>query len=230
MERTKPIIELVNVSKTIKDKCILDKINLELFEGDIYSLIGANGAGKSSLMKVIVNLYRMSEGEKIQKENLKIGYLPEHIYLYRDVKVIDLLYYFAELAHLSKDEAREKIKKLSKIFDFSVSLPKKFEELSGGNIQKLGIIVTFLRDCDLYILDEPTTALDPVSREKLFDYLNEICKNNNAAVLISSHNLDEMIHFSKKVFVMREAKIVFKGEMNEQSYDSILNHIKGGTA
>ena len=208
------LLDIRNVSKFYTDKVALDKISLQVPKGCIYGLLGPNGAGKTSLIRIVNQITQADEGEvylngeKLNLSHIKdIGYLPEERGLYKKIKVIKQLEYFAQLRGLSSAEATSKANFWLKKMELFDVRNKKIEELSKGMQQKIQFIVSVIHSPGLLILDEPFSGFDPVNAELLTDVILEL-KAAGTTIIFSTHRMESveklcdymaLIHLSKKI-------------------------------
>ncbi len=209
-----PLLQIRNVSKFYTDKTALKNISIDIPKGSIYGLLGPNGAGKTSLIRIINQITQADEGdvllngEKLSLSHIRhIGYLPEERGLYKKIRVMKQLEYFARLRGLSYLEANEKatwwLKKMG-LFDVK---NKKVEELSKGMQQKIQFIVSAIHSPGLLILDEPFSGFDPVNAELLTEVILEL-KQKGTTIIFSTHRMESveklcdymaLIHLSEKI-------------------------------
>ena len=223
------IVEIENVTKKYGKNIGIENVNLKINKGEVYGFIGPNGAGKSTTIKCIMDLINKNEGEiyidgKIVKRNNtklkeKIGYLPSEIHLYDDLTVKQMLEY--SNSFYSKDcmkKANELLKRLE------VDEKKKIEELSLGNLKKVGIILSLMHNPDIIIMDEATSGLDPLMQEVFYEIINEE-KKKGKTIFFSSHILNEIKRICDKVAIIKNGKII-KVDNIENLNDSNLMKIK----
>jgi ABC-2 type transport system ATP-binding protein len=205
-------IKLENVSKSYGKVKAIDKLSLQVEQGEIYGFIGPNGAGKSTTIRLLLNFIKADKGTISvlgmlpQKDDVKIkqqtGYVSSETFMYNDMRVKDL-FSFTEDFH--KINASVQIKKLIEILDIDVN--KKFEQLSFGNRKKVSIACALLHSPKLIILDEPSNGLDPVIRTHLYDLLKEEQKQG-ATIFFSSHVLSEVQRFCTRIGLIKEGKLI----------------------
>ncbi len=208
------LLEIRNVSKFYTDKVALKNISIQVPKGSIYGLLGPNGAGKTSLIRIINQITQADEGEVfLNREKLSlshirdIGYLPEERGLYKKIKVVKQLEYFARLRGLSSSEATEKAARWLKKMELYDVRNKKIEELSKGMQQKIQFIVSVIHSPGLLILDEPFSGFDPVNAELLTDIILEL-KRDGTTIIFSTHRMESveklcdymaLLHLSEKI-------------------------------
>lgn len=179
-----PTIELSNVTKNYKNIRALDNINLEINKDEAVLMLGSNGSGKSTVIKLILGYIKIGKRDcgRIYKEDLKIGYVPERVYLPKSNKVKDYLKDYYSLKETDFDYLE-----LAKYFDLDVD--KGLNELSKGMKQKVALVLALDSNNDMYILDEATNGLDDESIKKLVGKLIEL-KNMGKGIIIVSHYKD----------------------------------------
>lgn len=205
------VLELNNITVSYQDKLVLNNINLKVVEGEIVGLIGLNGAGKTTMIKAILNLITPDNGfinicEKDSKNNISrknISYLPEKFQPSQQLKAIEFIKIFSENKNLNI----EKINRLCNLLSLDNNvLNKKIGSLSKGMSQKIGLINTFIDNKKLVILDEPMSGLDPKARIDLKNLLLDYKKQGNS-VFFSSHILSDIDDICDKVAILNNGEI-----------------------
>lgn len=194
-----PII-VSQVSKTYGSLKALDNVSFEVNEGEIFGLIGPDGAGKTSLMRMIVSLLLADSGsisflgKSVRENNAfvrgNIGYMPQRFSLYQDLSVDENLRFFGDLFNVPKDLQE---KRLNRLYEFSKLGPfkKRFAgALSGGMKQKLALSCMLMHEPRVMVLDEPTFGVDPVSRLEFWEILDEL-RSEGITMLVSTPYMDE---------------------------------------
>ena len=209
-------LECKHLSESIDTKKLLDDVNLKISEGKIYGLLGKNGVGKSTLLKVINNLLTIDEGEVLFEGKLigvyskeHISYLPERTYLDKDMKVYDVINFFDEFY---KDFNKEKAYKLLK--DLDLDKDKTISKMSKGMQEKLQLVLVMSRNAKLYILDEPLGGVDPATRDYILDTILSNF-NEGASMIISTHLISDIERVLDEVIFIDKGKIVLTGEADE---------------
>lgn len=216
------VIKIKDLTKNYGKSRGVKNINLEIEKGTIYGFIGPNGAGKSTTIKCIMNLINKNSGEihientPVNNKNYKIkediGYLPSEIHLYENMPVKKMLDYSASFYKKDCSKRREDlVKKLE------VDENKKIDELSLGNLKKVGIILALMHEPKVVIMDEATSGLDPLMQEKFYDILEEE-KKKGTTIFFSSHILSEVKRICDKVAIIKEGQIIKIEDMN--SFDT----------
>lgn len=211
-------INLNNICKTFGDKKVLEGISLSCESGKALGLLGRNGAGKTTTIRIIMGIFPADSGEilldgkPINRNKLKIGYLPEERGLYPKKIIIEQLVYLAELRGLKASEAKKSARELLKKLEMSEYENKKLDTLSKGNQQKIQLIATLTCDPDIVILDEPFSGLDPVNSMMLRDTVKELIAKGKI-VIFSSHQMNYVEEFCNDVAILNKGKIVRAGEI-----------------
>ena len=208
------MLELKNVSKSFGKRKIIDNLNLEVEEGEIYGFLGPNGSGKTTTIKMILRLINSDSGEikvngydtkkQFEKAMECIGAIVENPDLYKYMSGIDNLRLHARIRNI--DEKR--IKEVLELVELKGREKDKVGKYSLGMKQRLGLALTLLHRPKVLILDEPTNGLDPAGIKKLRDILKEISHKEGVAVFVSSHILSEMQLMCDRVAVLDNGKIV----------------------
>ncbi len=210
------LLECKNLSKSFDNKKILKDINLIIPRGKIVGLLGKNGQGKTTLIKLINDLLTPTSGEILiegkhpEVESKKIiSYLPERTYLDKEMKVIDTLNYFNEFYD---NFDIEKAKKLLKDLDLDIN--SKISKMSKGMQEKLQLILVMSRDADLYILDEPLGGVDPATRDYILDTILSNFKEGSS-VIISTHLISDIERILDEVIFIDKGKIILTAPADE---------------
>jgi Cu-processing system ATP-binding protein len=212
------MIEIKGIRKSFGKLEVLQGFDFSLSEGNITAVLGPNGSGKTTLIKSILGLVVPSAGEisfdgkSIRKDweyRRQIGYLPQIARFPENLKVNELL-------RLIEDIRGEKgnSEELIKLFDLTNFLNKKLRQLSGGTRQKVNIVLTFMFDCPVYILDEPTTGLDPIALIRLKDLILEK-KRLGKTFLVTTHIMSLVEELADELMFLLEGKVYFRGTFTE---------------
>ena len=210
------LLECKNLSKSFDNKKILKDVNLIIPRGKIVGLLGKNGQGKTTLIKLINDLLTPTSGEILIEgkhpgvESKKIiSYLPERTYLDKEMKIIDTLNYFDEFYD---NFNIEKAKKLIKDLDLDIN--QKISKMSKGMQEKLQLILVMSRDADLYILDEPLGGVDPATRDYILDTILSNFKEGSS-VIISTHLISDIERILDEVIFIDRGKIILTAPADE---------------
>lgn len=220
------VLELNHVSKHFGKFQALDDVSLTIHRGDIYGLIGRNGAGKTTILKIIVQLIRESQGTvqlfgaANEKEYLKslerTGSVIEVPVAYEQLTAQQNLEYYCKLRGITDKEA---ISRVLKMVDLQNTGKKKFGQFSLGMKQKMGLALALLSNPDFLILDEPTNGLDPVAIAEFRELLVRLNREHDITILISSHILEELYHISTRFGFIDHGKMI--QEITKKEFEEI---------
>lgn len=211
------MLKVEQVSKKYGNKTVLNKISFNLKKGDCFGLLGSNGAGKSTTIRIILGILNKSDGkvtyndQEVSRKSVNFGYLPEERGLYPKTKVIDQLLYFAALKNMPKDKAIKEINELAKILKIEEYLNMEAEKLSKGNQQKVQILIAFQNDPELIILDEPFSGLDPVNSLLVADLIKK--KKKDKIIVLSSHQMSIVEEFCTDILILDRGITKLKGNL-----------------
>ena len=216
---SKPLVDVSEFSLTLGSKQIVRDVSFEVNSGEVFALLGANGSGKTSIIRSLLGIYPTTSGnlkingQKYHPDMAKlVGYLPEERGLYTRSKVLDTMIYFGELKGLSREEAHTfSVDYLEKV-DLSDKSQLKIKKLSGGQQQKVQLGVAIMGNPKLLILDEPTKGLDPVNRVLLMDTIMEL-KQKGTAVIFITHLMEEVERIADRLIIIRDGERVAYGSV-----------------
>lgn len=220
------VLKVENVVKTFGDLKAVDGASFEAEPGRIFGLLGPNGAGKTTLIRMITGIHFPNSGtiEVFGKApspdtQNRIGYLPEERGLYKKMKIIDQIAYFAQLKGLSKSDAIAKADYWLGRMDASKWKTMKIQELSKGMQQKIQFITTILHSPELLILDEPFSGFDPVNAELIKNIVLEL-KEKGTAIILSTHVMEQAEQLCDDICLINKGKILIEGGMRiiKESY------------
>jgi ABC-2 type transport system ATP-binding protein len=214
-------ISLSGVVKRFGKFTAVDHLDLEIPRGVTFGLLGPNGAGKTTTIRMIMNITRPDEGTvrvlgEAMSEGLqeRIGYLPEERGLYRKMRVIDQLLFFAAIKGIDKETATKRLSPWIDSMDLRPWLLKKTEELSKGMQQKVQFLGTIVHDPEILILDEPFSGLDPMNVILLKDFLNDF-KRQGKTIVFSTHVLEQAERLCDRIALLYRSRKILDGTVRE---------------
>lgn len=217
------MIELTNVTKQYDNTTVVEPLNLQINAGEMVGIIGHNGAGKSTTMKMIAGLVEPTTGQvrvmgrDIHREGVKIkgqiGYLPEESPLYETMTAHQYLLFFSELYSMPRQKAQERIAQLLTSLDLEDNEKKLTGQFSKGMKRKTAIARTLLHDPTLLILDEPNSGLDPLTSFFIINYLRTL-KREGKTILLSAHNLFHVETICDRVAIIKNGKLLVLDTMD----------------
>ena len=211
-------IKISNLNKRYGKFEALKNINLEIGQG-MYGLLGRNGAGKTTILRILATMSSKTDGEilinSIPIENRKeirkiIGYLPQGFSVYPNMSVWNTMEYFDILSEMPTKYRKQRIQMLLQKVNLWEERKRKVKHLSGGMKQRLGIALTLINNPQIIIADEPTAGLDPEERIRLRNMLNDLSKDK--IVILSTHIVDDISSTCNKIGVLHEGNLLFDGE------------------
>ncbi len=214
------ILGLRNIEKNFGDKQVLKGISFTAESGKAFGLLGRNGAGKTTSIRIMMDVFPATsgqvliDGKPIDYSKVQFGYLPEERGLYPKKKIIEQLTYFAQLKGKSKKEAVEAVDYWLDRLGMSEYRNKKLETLSKGNQQKIQLITALAHDPHIVILDEPFSGLDPVNALLLKDIVKETISKGKI-VLFSSHQMSYIEEFCDSIAIINGGRVVLTGDLQE---------------
>ncbi len=216
-----PIVELNRVRKVYDTKVAVEGLSLTMEPGTMFGLLGPNGSGKTSTIRMMIGMTMPDSGSvklferPLQREMLsRVGYLPEERGLYKKMKVLDQLVFLGQLHGLSEATARERSLAWCERIQITEAIGKKTEDLSKGMQQKIQFIAALLHDPELVIMDEPFSGLDPVNAELLLNTLVDL-RREGKAVLFSTHRMDQVEKMCDAIALISRGRLVLSGSMRE---------------
>ena len=214
------ILELKNIDKSFGEKEVLKGVSFTAEGGKAFGLLGRNGAGKTTSIRILMNVFPANGGEvlidgkPIDYDKIGIGYLPEERGLYPKKLIIDQLVYFAELKGMSAKDAVKAVDYWLSRLGMSEYRNKRLDTLSKGNQQKIQLITALAHDPDIVILDEPFSGLDPVNAMLLKDVVKEQISKGKI-VLFSSHQMSYIEEFCDSIAIINAGKVAISGYLHE---------------
>ncbi|VEF48964.1 ABC transporter ATP-binding protein [Bacillus freudenreichii] len=215
MTQMTAVVELHNVTKTIRNRKIIDDLSFKVKEGEVFGFLGPNGAGKTTTIRMIVGLIGMTEGEiKICGKSVgkdyenaisHVGAIVENPELYKFLSGYQNL---KQAARANKGVTKEKIDEVVELVGLTERIHDKVKTYSLGMRQRLGIAQSLLHDPKILILDEPTNGLDPAGIREIRDYLRDLASKKNLAIIVSSHLLAEMEMMCDRIAIIQKGRLI----------------------
>ena len=224
------MIVVKNLKKSFGNLTVLDHLNVDLDKGGIYAILGPNGSGKTTFLKTILGMVIPDEGtvlfdnqdiSKSYNYRKNLGYLPQIARFPDNITVSELIHMVIDIRQVAA-----KPESLIDLFGLAPFLDKKLGNLSGGTRQKVNIVLTFMFDTSVLILDEPTAGLDPVSLIKLKELISN-AKKGGKIILITSHIMNLVEELADQIIFLLEGEIHFHGsldQLKEQTKGADLEH------
>lgn len=214
------ILELRNINKSFGEKEVLKGVSFTAESGKAFGLLGRNGAGKTTAIRILMNVFPADSGEilvdgkTVDCVKIGIGYLPEERGLYPKKIIIDQLVYFAELKGMNKKDALKSIDYWLERLEVTEYRNKRLDTLSKGNQQKIQLITALTHNPDIVILDEPFSGLDPVNAILLKDVVKEQIEKGKV-VLFSSHQMSYIEELCDSIAIINSGKVAITGDLHD---------------
>ena len=224
------LLELKNINKSFGEKEVLKGVSFACESGKAFGLLGRNGAGKTTAIRILMGVFPANGGEilldgnPIDYNKIGLGYLPEERGLYPKKTVIDQLVYFAELKGMRHNDAVKSVDFWIERLDVCEYRNKKLNTLSKGNQQKLQLITALAHNPEIIILDEPFSGLDPVNAMLLKEVVKEQIAQDKI-VLFSSHQMSYIEEFCDTVAILNAGKVVLSGDLYEIKRNYVRNRL-----
>lgn len=212
------VLEFKEIEKSFGDLKVLKRVSFSAQSGKAFGLLGRNGAGKTTSIRIMMNVFSQDggevliDGQKIDYKKVKFGYLPEERGLYPKKKISEQLIYFAVLNGLSYKEAVDSVNYWLERLGMSEYKNKRLDSLSKGNQQKIQLITALAHNPDIVILDEPFSGLDPVNAMLLKDVVKEVIAKNKI-VIFSSHQMNYIEEFCDSIAILNGGQIAICGDL-----------------
>lgn len=223
------MLKFQGITKTFKSELIaqpfvaLDDVSFEIPEGSMVGFLGANGAGKTTSLKIIMDFIRPDKGEvnfasKLGQNKVQvfkeIGFLPERPYFYPNLRGEEFLDFMGRLSDMKRSEILEQTKKWAPRFKIEHALKRPLKTYSKGMLQRVGFLATVLHSPQFIILDEPLSGLDPIGRKELKDVISEVHREGKT-VFFSSHIVPDIEEICDRVIFLKEGKLVYDGTVEK---------------
>ena len=217
-------LEFQDIRKSFGPKTVLDGVSFRARSGEALGLLGRNGAGKTTSIRILMDVFPadggrvLADGAPIDHSRVSMGYLPEERGLYPKKKIGEQLVYFARLNGMSKTAAAEAVDTWLDRLGMTEYRDKRLDTLSKGNQQKIQLITALAHDPDVIILDEPFSGLDPVNAMLLKDVVKDEI-DRGKTVLFSSHQMSYIEEFCHSIAILRGGRIVLAGQLHDIKRD-----------
>ena len=216
-------IKITGLTKKYKEITAVDDLNLEIRNGELFSLLGVNGAGKTTTIKMLSTLTLPTKGDAvvsgesiISSPNLvkeRIGVSPQETAVAPSLSVKENLTLMCDVHGLKKDKAKEKIEELSKALDLESVMNRKAGKLSGGWQRRLSIAMALVSEPKVLFLDEPTLGLDVIARSELWDLIESL--KGKTTIVLTTHYMEEAEALSDRLGVRKNGRLLFTGTVKE---------------
>lgn len=215
------MIRIENISKQYDNHVALKNISLVIPTGCIFGLLGANGAGKTSLIRILTQIILPDSGQMYFFDELSkthhikwMGYLPEERGLYKKMKVAEQLVYLSQLKGLNKSESISNVNYWAQKLGFDSWKNKTIEELSKGMQQKVQFAAAVIHQPKFLILDEPFTGFDPLNAQTLIDVIYEL-KNQGVTIILSTHRMEQAELMCDEIAIIHQSELVLQGNLKQ---------------
>jgi len=227
-----PLVSLVEAGKTYDKLSALSAMTMSLNEGEVLGLFGHNGAGKTTMMKLILGVITPSSG-KVEVMGMapdskeawhcrsKIGYLPENVSFYEQLTGLEVLTYFTKLKGFSNSEAKKQAINLLEQVGITFAMKRQVKTYSKGMRQRLGLAQAFIGEPKLLLLDEPTVGLDPIATRDFYKTVDQL-KSNGSSVILCSHVLPGVEQHIDRAMILSSGKLLAMGTLTELRQQAAL--------
>lgn len=217
------MIKLSNISKSYKNKKVVDDLSFELCEGELFALLGSNGAGKSTTIKMLLGLVKRDAGEIDLPEGKHIGYSPETPYFPPFLTGIEVLQYYGALEKLPKHDLTGSCETLMELVGLEND-KTKIKYYSKGMLQRLALAQALLGDPEILILDEPCAGLDAMGRIEMLELIGKL-KKQGKTILMNSHILSDMEKVCDRGIIMNKGKVLRRFDREDITEEHSLEDI-----
>ncbi|GIX04736.1 MAG: ABC transporter ATP-binding protein [Planctomycetaceae bacterium] len=222
------VIEIRNLTKIYRDFWGRKKVravhalSLDVYKGEVFGLLGPNGSGKTTTLKMLLGLLFPTEGEirifgqaaSDVRKNERIGYLPEESYLYRFLNAEETLDFYGRLFNMSRAQRKERIEQLLDLVKISYARKRQLKEYSKGMTRRIGVAQALINDPDLVLLDEPTSGLDPQGNRDMKDLILKL-KEQGKTVVMCSHLLPDVQDVCDRIAILDVGELKLLGRVDE---------------
>jgi ABC-2 type transport system ATP-binding protein len=233
------IVETRKLTKIYRDfwgrqkKTALRALNVEIRKGEIFGLLGPNGSGKTTTIKLLLGLLFPTEGEAFVfgqpaadvRKNEKVGYLPEESYLYRFLNAEETLDFYGRLFDMPAEVRKQRAAELIRLVGLEQDRRRTLREYSKGMRQRIGLAQALINDPDFIILDEPTSGLDPMGTIWMKDLIRQL-RDQGKTVLMCSHRLDDVQHVCDRIAILFNGDLQELGEVERLVEDAVRVEVR----
>lgn len=216
-------IETIDLVKRYKDLIAVDKLNLEIQQGELFSLLGVNGAGKTTVIKMLSCLTRPTDGDAVvggysitkapDKVKRLIGVSPQETAVAPNLSVEENLRLICGIHGFPKEKTNEKIRELSDRFSLAAVLKRKAGKLSGGWQRRVSIAMALISEPQILFLDEPTLGLDVIARHELWEVIQAL--KEKVTIILTTHYMEEAQALSDRIGIMKNGRLLAVGTAEE---------------
>jgi ABC-2 type transport system ATP-binding protein len=221
------IVETRRLTKVYRDfwgrqkKRALNALDLQIYRGEIFGLLGPNGSGKTTTIKLLLGLLFPTDGDAIVfgepaaqvRKNERIGYLPEESYLYKFLNAEETLDFYGRLFNLPPGARRKRTQELIEMVGLAADKRRVLKEYSKGMRQRIGLAQALINDPELIILDEPTSGLDPIASRWMKDLIKSL-RAKGKTVIMCGHRLDDVQDVCDRIAILHEGELQELGEVD----------------
>lgn len=213
---TAPALRAHGLTKRFGERVALRDVDFAVAAGELVAIIGPNGAGKTTLLSILAGIQRPGAGEVLRPEN-GVGWVPQQPALYSKLSVAENLRLFARLERVRDPEAA--VERMLEQADLLERADDEVGTLSGGNRQRVNIAIGLIADPAVLLLDEPSTALDPRQRERLWEFVGALTERGTS-IVYSTHIVQEAERYADRVLVLADGELIFTGSPRELEAES----------
>ncbi len=224
-DRAEVLVRTTRLTKRYEERTAVDRLDLEVRAGEIFGLLGQNGAGKTTTILMLLGLTEPTSGEarvvgldparSPLEVKRRVGYLPDAVGFYGDLTGRQNLRYTARLNGLGRDVAEDRIEDVLEQVGLADRADSRVDTYSRGMLQRLGIADALVKDPDLLILDEPTTAIDPIGVVEVLALLRRLVRERNLAILLSSHLLGQVQSVCDRIGIFAAGRLIAQGTLDQ---------------
>ncbi|MBU1199282.1 MAG: ABC transporter ATP-binding protein [Nanoarchaeota archaeon] len=215
-----PIVSLRNITKKFGKRAVINDISFDIYEREIFGIMGESGSGKTTLLRTLIGFYRAdgghiySYGQDLTKYpeivKKKFGFASQDNCFYQDLTPMENLKYFGKLYKINSKVIRQRSEQLLRMVDLWAAKDRVAQDLSGGMQRRLDLCCALMHQPRVLVLDEPTSGLDPMLRKHMWSLIQKI-NETGVTIIVSSHLLEEMEHLCTSIAMIKESKLLGKG-------------------